>query len=756
MKTINDIWTTFYLMFFGSFILILTLLTFSYSDIKNRHYSELENYSKIISNAIHSKLLQDDMILTIIGNQLLDNDNYKDKQRIIKLFDELLEQNQYYVALSLADIEGNFMATSSNIKAPENFNFLENKKTVNGLKKALKTKKMIVGRTYYFKNINEWIIPIRKAILNKDGKIIAVMTIGLRNKTIINELGVSQDKTILIIKDYNSEHKLYRQYMSKIPKEHSNSIYNTNVPEIFVEILKKEFKKKYDLSLDDLMNSERTISLKLKSPFNKNIIAGITYNKEYKLWILVEDSDSLIISEFFNTLFIYFTLFVASFIVFYFLFKRIAMSDRKKQDELVFQAQHDSLTKLPNRTFMYAHIEEWKIEYNKEYFVLYLDLDNFKNINDKFGHTVGDKILIEVAHRLGMFFNEGDMLIRQGGDEFIILKECVDANNNEERIQSLIGLISQVYHIDTKEFRIGVSVGIAKYPADAEDIEELLSIADTAMYEAKKRKNSYCFFSETMRHNNIVKTDIEQELRSAVEKDELWMVYQPQIKADGKLYGVEALVRWKNEKLGFVGPDKFIPIAEDTGIIRELGAYIIETSLAEIASVKKELNLDFSLSINISVVQLMEANFLVSFLKQIEIAKIDKSSITLEITESVSMEKLDDILNILYDIKEHDIKISLDDFGTGYSSLSILRELPIDELKIDKSFIDKILYDDNEKALVQSIINIGKNFNMKTLAEGVESDKQVQDLKEANCDIFQGYYYSKPLTKEHLLEYLKD
>jgi len=257
-----------------------------------------------------------------------------------------------------------------------------------------------------------------------------------------------------------------------------------------------------------------------------------------------------------------------------------------------------------------------------------------------------------------------------------------------------------------------------------------------------------------MRHKNIFKTDIEQELRSAIEKDELWMVYQPQINADGTLYGVEALIRWENEKLGLVGPDKFISVAEDTGLIKELGEFIISTSLKEIKKIQSDLNIKFSLSINISVIQLMEFDFLKRLLSLIKYENFDKSILTIEITESLSIEDLDESLPLLNAIKNEGIEISLDDFGTGYSSLSILKKLPINELKIDKSFIDEILYDEREKALVKSIINIGKNFGMKTLAEGVESLEQVEELKNSKCDIFQGYYFSKPLNKDDLIQYL--
>ncbi|MBL0708869.1 MAG: EAL domain-containing protein [Sulfurimonas sp.] len=745
-------------MFFASLILVSILVGLNYSNIKSRHHKELKHYSRVVSRTIHNNLLQEDMLLTMIGKQLLTSDRYKNKQNIQDYFDKFLKQKTNYLAIGLVDINGSFISVSSNINAPKGYSFLKNKKTEHSFRETLKSHKMIAGRTYMFKNVDEWIIPLRKSIFDEDGNFIAVMAVALNNSKsseIIHDLGISNDKVILVVKDYDHEKKMYRQYVSKIKEIPMNKLYDIPMEETTIKALRKELKINHGLSLDELRESEETLCVDMKTILNINLTAGLTYNKDYNMWIIVKENHIDIMSDFFHNLYIYIALFIVGFTIVYILFRKLDMSDKQKQNELIYQAQHDILTKLPNRNYMYANIENWKKSHSNNYYVLYLDLDNFKNINDKFGHSVGDKILVKVAHRLSAYFKRNEMLIRQGGDEFIVLRESVGDGKIEKSIQDLISFISKVYHIDAKEFRIGVSVGVARYPIDAKESEELLSIADTAMYEAKKRKNSYCFFSETMRYENIIKTDIEQELRSAIEKDELWMVYQPQIKEDGSLYGVEALVRWENKKLGFIGPDKFISVAEETGIIRELGVFIIETALREITSVKEELKINFSLSINISAVQLMEADFLTTFLAHIEKANFDKESLTLEITESVSIGKLDDILKILYALQEHNIKISLDDFGTGYSSLSILRELPVDELKIDKSFIDKILHDKSEKALVQSIINIGKNFNMTTLAEGVESGRQVKELRELNCDIFQGYYYSKPLTKEHLLEYLK-
>jgi diguanylate cyclase (GGDEF)-like protein len=711
-----------------------------------------------MAKSVNADFLQEEMTLGLVGEQIFKDNKYKDEEKTKEIFDRLLSQNPYLVSLGLADVDGNVLIPSSNVKLKTNLNFLENEKTSSGFKESLTSDDMVVSKTYFFDTVKEWIIPLRKAIRDKDGNLLGVIVAGIKNsknENYLDGLRLSKDKVVLIAKEFDDENKVFRLYYSGKNKISNAEIYNEAIPNKVANNIRKSLKQKYGYTIEELKNNSKVVSIHIVDSFEVKKIVGITYDKKYKLWISIEGDEKEIWNEFFDILLIYTALFILSYSVFFFLFKNIATSENRKKRELIYQAQHDILTGLPNRTFMYTNIEKWKKLHNQKYYVLYLDLDNFKNINDKFGHTVGDKILVEVAQRIERFFGTKDMLIRQGGDEFIVLKEGIDEKELEEQIQNLIALVSKTYHTDNKEFRIGMSVGIAQYTNDALNIEELLSLSDTAMYEAKKRKNSYCFFSIKMRHSNILKSDIEHELRGAIENNELWMVYQPQINSDGTLYGVEALVRWENEKLGFVGPDRFISVAEETGLMRELGEFVIATSLKDITIIQKQLGIYFNLSINISVVQLMESDFLSNLLNALEKENFSRACLTLEITESLSIESLDDVLPLLYEIQEYNIKISLDDFGTGYSSLSILRDLPINELKIDKSFIDKILYDESEKILVQSIINIGKNFNMKTLAEGVESNDQVVELKALKCDVFQGYYYSKPLTKKNLIEFLK-
>lgn len=756
MTVKNNIWKIFYLLSVVAILLLSTILYYNYKEISQRHSTQMEYYTQIVAKSIEADFMQKETLLSVVGRRVFTEHKSSSNEEIEELFNLMLKDNPYIVTLGLADKNGQLLVSSSNV-AKQDINFIESDNTSYDFKNSLNSSHMVVSKTYYFDAIGEWIIPLRKTLRDDDGNILGVIVAGMKNSkntNYLDTLELSQDKVVIILKDFNDKEEMYRLYYSKQDSSHSE-LYAKPIKKELLNHVKENFYSKYKFPIESLRENAKTVSLFVEDNISGHKIAGLHYIKKYKLWISVEGGVVEIKEEFIKDSILHIAMSILSFIIFFILFRSVASSEKRKDIALVHQVQHDTLTNLPNRIYMYEKIKNYKELHNNEYFVLYLDLDNFKNINDKFGHTTGDAILVEVANRLNLFFTKDEMIVRQGGDEFIIFVNNTNRKEIELRVQDLIGYISKNYHINSRDFRIGVSIGVAECPRDAEDIEELLSLADTAMYQAKKIKNAYSFFTEEMRSLNAFRAEVEHELRGAIESQELWMAYQPQINSDETLYGVEALVRWQNKKLGFVAPDKFIYVAEESGLMKELGEFIIKTSLREINEIQRELDLTFNLSINISVVQLMEADFLANLLRSIASESFNRSSLTLEITESLSIESLDDVLPILYDIQEHDIKISLDDFGTGYSSLSILRELPIDELKIDKSFIDKILHDESEKNLVDSIINIGKNFHMKTLAEGVETLEQIDMLKRSKCDIFQGYYYSKPLSKEDLLKFLR-
>ncbi|MDX2320310.1 MAG: cache domain-containing protein [Moritella sp.] len=427
------------------------------------------------------------------------------------------------------------------------------------------------------------------------------------------------------------------------------------------------------------------------------------------------------------------------------------------KEQLQYQALHDALTQLPNRMLLDIRIEKGialSKKNNKKLAIMFVDLDDFKKINDLYGHSTGDKLL----STLGTIFNQtlaaGDSVARFGGDEFIfcfpMLDSLADAENKVERICEIF---KQSFVINGKSIYSSCSIGVAMYPDDGDASEQLISKADIVLYKSKsQQKGNYLFFNETI--NTQVQRDLllESELHLAVTNNELDVLYQPQIDvATGKIYGVEALVRWHNAKLGHVSPVEFIQVAEDVGIINEIGRFVIEKSLPDILRFNRGSDIQLQLSINISPKQLMEPHFVSNLIKITNDMAVDTRLITLEITENVLINDLAKVQPILQSIRDSGLKLSLDDFGTGYSSLSYLSNLPIDEIKIDRSFIEKLLTNDQSESLVKTIIAIGQLCDLTVIAEGVETKEQYERLRHYRCDLVQGYYFDKPLPLAALI-----
>jgi len=332
--------------------------------------------------------------------------------------------------------------------------------------------------------------------------------------------------------------------------------------------------------------------------------------------------------------------------------------------------------------------------------------------------------------------------------------------NNERTIQTftinLLTELAKFHSIENNSFSVTGSIGITRYPDDSRSLDSLISYAENSMAIAKKVKNQYLFFSQEVHETLLKEAQIEQALHYAIDNNEISLAFQPQLDLQQNLYGVEALVRWRSKKLGFIPPDVFIPIAEESGLMPKLGQYIMNTAMHEINTLQKQLEVNFTLSINVSVRQFVQVNFFDLLMASINNFGSESLKVTIEITESLFIESLDVLLPIFDKMKNNNISLALDDFGTGYSSLSMLKDAPIDELKIDKSFVDQISTNKKDQAMVKSIIGIGKNLNMRVLAEGVETAEHVKILEDSGCDLFQGYHFSHPLSVYQLYEFIKD
>ncbi len=436
-----------------------------------------------------------------------------------------------------------------------------------------------------------------------------------------------------------------------------------------------------------------------------------------------------------------------------------ANSSEKLLKRTNYQASHDQLTKLQNRhSFIDALQKKINALESKKVFsyLLLIDLDHFKTINDSLGHDIGDKVLEEVSFRLNKTSSHTNTIARLGGDEFIILGDNFQDSDSataqaQKLANKLLKSIKDTYKINEHRLYLSASIGISLLTPNKLNANAFIKEADIAMYEAKaKGRDDVILFNDALSKRVQGHLNIEQKLHFAIKEHELYLHYQPQLDDTQKIIGCEVLTRWENHDLGFVSPGVFISIAEQTGYILELGKYVLQKSFTTFNAWDRQgIKLD-QFSINISVRQLLHPEF-VSDIKALLREHLDEhlhQKIIFEITETIPAEDMNKLILIMHSIKKLGIQFSLDDFGTGYSSLSYLQQMPIDELKIDQSFIHKIDNNEQDTQMVRIILAMAKTFNLKVVAEGVETQEQYQFLYDNACDIFQGFLHSSPLSKE--------
>ena len=424
--------------------------------------------------------------------------------------------------------------------------------------------------------------------------------------------------------------------------------------------------------------------------------------------------------------------------------------------KIAFVATHDSLTKLPNRVLLQDRLQQAIIKAKREtlsFALLFIDLDGFKKINDAMGHDCGDVLLQTVANRLRNWVRKSDTISRWGGDEFIILLENLALPSDAADVAGkIIASLSSVVLLNQQEVFVTPSIGISLYPDDGVHAAELIAKSDTAMYNVKKHgKNNYCFYSHKLENQAKEKLLLETELRKAIDASEFEMYYQPQIDiSSNQLIGAEALIRWNHPQKGLIAPDKFIPLAEEIGLMVRLGEWIIENVCLQLNTWKTQGFKPIKVAINLSAQQFVDKDLVSIISREIKKHDLAPELIQVEITESMMLQDIEQVIKILTDLKSAGISIAIDDFGTGYSSLEYLKRLPIDKLKIDKSFIDHVLHDPDDASIVQAVIALGHNMNMQIIAEGVENELQANFLQDKNCDFAQGYFYSKAVPAQKM------
>lgn len=433
-----------------------------------------------------------------------------------------------------------------------------------------------------------------------------------------------------------------------------------------------------------------------------------------------------------------------------------------QQRKMQHMAYHDALTNLPNRANVEEYLEEHLpvAEKNKLGIgVLFIDIDNFKTINDSLGHDIGDIVILECSKILKSTVSSSEIVARIGGDEFVVIISAEEAKHHSAAMSmDILKAFSKPIEADGYKLSITLSIGVSLFPDDADDHKKLFKHADIAMYEAKEKgRNNFQFYKKKLSSQMHDRLDIEQALKKAIQNKEIYTMYQPKYDIASKsVLSLEALARWNSKKLGNIKPDRFISIAEETGDILEIGCFIFRRACEDFRAFKTIYPELESISINISTIQLYNKKFVEEILKITKETKVYTSSIMLEITETHVMKNITYSMGVLNTLKEFGFRISIDDFGTGHSSLNYLKRFPIDELKIDKSFVDDLPLDSNDIAIAKAIISLSRNMGYRNVAEGIETVEQEEFLLSHGCEVGQGYLFCEPKVKEELLEFLQD
>lgn len=506
----------------------------------------------------------------------------------------------------------------------------------------------------------------------------------------------------------------------------------------------------------------------------RDLISAIDYLKQYEDFLLGElrDLDIKIQNEsnikLKNTqkmvIAIPLLAFIFTFTVGIILWYTIGKIEKKleeQRDILDYTAYHDYLTKLANRAQFITILEKTLEKAQQQSFqvgLLFIDLDRFKEINDSFGHSVGDLVLCEIADRLNAIAAKDALIARLGGDEFTLIVEDKTNEEIEHLVNNIIDIIQKPLTFYATEMYLTCSIGISFFPKDAKDAESLLRNADTAMYKAKnKGKNTFQFYNQSMTEASIERLQMENHLRRAIEKDELVLYYQPQVDAENhKITGAEVLLRWNDSVLGNISPAKFIPLAEETGLILPLGDWVLKEAFIQQSKWLQSGMAPDILAINIAAKQIYYTDLVATITNLLETYEIDPHTIELEITERIIVENPDYTIKVLNTLRSLGVRISIDDFGTGYSSLSYLKTLPLDKIKIDQSFIRGIPASHEDAQIIKTIISLSQGLNKSVIAEGVETEGQKSFLQEAGCSEMQGYLFAKPLPAVEFEQFMRE
>lgn len=737
----RNLWTLFWLILLGGTALLAVILYTRWHSIYDHYQTYHRNRAELVAQAVDNVLRTQELVLDVIGRELLHKEQMFDSSLQQPLLDHVLSVDKSAVGFGLAKPDGTLVRVSSNLDLSRLPNLSTHPSTASNFAQALDSDAMVLGRTYFMPALDAWVIPIRKALRNEAGEAVAVMTAGLRmdssDTVFAQALHDGPDDSVVLLREADG----YLQFISSahaVPEAYGGA---QTSPEQR-ELNRRRFEAQVGMSIEEIKAQGKAVSFASEYNGIPHLTAAL-FNNRYQLWVISDTHLAPIRNAFWQAVLPYLVIFLIIAGVLFVCFRIINRAERARRAELLYHSNHDCLTSFLNRSGLLDYLNT-AIEQRQGFNLIIINIDHFRGINDRFGQEVGDQTLVEFSRRLKALMDSQDCLARLGGDEFVITSANTDMPSLEQACYGLVEQLSQSLQVGRFELQLTASIGMATYPEHGDSASKLLRSAHLALYKAKTNRNSVSFYQTEMEMDYLRQLVVEQRLRQALADNGLHMVYQPQMDEQGQIAGLEALVRWQDEELGFVSPAEFVQVAEQSGLMLSLGHFVMDTSLREYSELRKQLGQGMDLAINISVIQFEHPDFVEDVLCLLRSYQIPPQELVLEITESLVMTNFDQVLLTIKRLQRQGIRLSMDDFGTGYSSLSLLRDLPIDELKIDKSFVDNMLDDPRAANMIQSILYIARGHDMDVVVEGVELEAQASELVLMGCRRFQGYFFSRP------------
>lgn len=735
------------------FFSLMTILLSGYSlfcwqtwlDIKTEQDKRQQYLSRLMVQSIRSSFINQEHTLRLLGQRLLQEQalQYPEKGRTVI---ELAQQTDPGMAgFGLAGPGGQLVLISGLSPGQDLPNLARNSHTAKSFVEALNAPNLLPGRNYFMRHLDEWVMPIRVALRDQEGAVEAVMTAGNQvtgGSTVLSNMILPANHKMILLRNDG-----FAQFVSPSSAQDYSTLFETRV------IRDKRERIRVAAQHNKLLTSDLPMW-----PGQEFLIRAESI-PEYKLHALVLFPTDRVSKLWIDRVWVSFVLFVFMLVASVFAYRFLNRAQMRYQNELQFQLYHDPLTQLPNRRYLMDHLQTILSQGNQAVAVLFIDLDDFKRINDTFGHETGDDLLCKTAQRLCEVAPSQALVARQGGDEFIAVhvlrSEQESAMGIAQALSAAFQKPLQLSH-ETRDLISHLSIGLVQGVGGACDADELLRKANAAMHKVKQhRKNGCLQYSDELDIEINRRIEIEDRLEVALQENALSVVYQPQANCQtGKTEGLEALLRWNDSQLGFVSPAEFVPIAEASQQIEQIDHFVIQRASQEIAALREELGLDLSLSVNFSAHEIIDENLPDRLRLLLRENNFPAADFIAEMTETALVADYRAVRRNCDALKTLGIRVSLDDFGTGYSSLSLLHELPVSEIKIDRSFIKDFVADETDAALVNSIIAMGHGLGLHVVGEGVETEAHREKLQSLHCDYYQGYELARPLPLNELKAFL--